>query len=402
MSEYVLRSTQPFKPSGSSLGRLDIELTERCNNRCVHCYINQPEDDQKIRAEEMETGFVLDILKQAADLGCLTACFTGGEPLLRDDFAELYLFARGLGLQVVIMTNACLIDTELVKLFTAVPPGRPIQVSVYGMYKSSYEAVSCVSGSFERFVSGLDLLNKRNIPFVVRQSLLPPNKKELDEFERFASTLPHMHAEPDYTMNFDLRARRDDSGKNSRIRKLRVSSEETLNLLTRNRDKYIKEMREFASRFMRPPGERIFSCGAGQGICVDAYGRAQMCMLLRHPDTVYPLSPDLHRKKSPESGLGPLEYALKEFFPGLRNLRSNNPEYLKRCAVCFLKSLCEQCPAKSWGEHGILDAPIEYLCQVTHTQSNFLGLVHRGENAWEISPENWQNRIKTFSANNWD
>ncbi len=402
MSEYVLRSTRPFKPSGSCLGRLDIELTERCNNRCVHCYINQPEDDQKIKAEEMETGFVQDILKQAADLGCLTVRFTGGEPLLRDDFAELYLFARRLGLQVVIMTNACLIDSKLVKLFDAIPPGRPVQVSVYGMRRSSYEAVSCMPGSFERFVNGIDLLKKQNIPFVVRQSLLPPNKKELDEFEKFASSLPHMHTVPDYTMNFDLRARRDDSGKNSRIRKLRVSPDETLNMLTRNRDNYIKEMREFASRFMRLPGERIFSCGAGQGICVDAYGRAQMCMLLRHPDTVYPLSPDLHRKNSPETGLEPLEYAFKVFFPGLRNLRSNKPEYLKRCAVCFLKSLCEQCPAKSWREHGLLDAPVEYLCQVAHTQSNFLGLVHRGENAWEISPENWQNRIKTFSANNWD
>ncbi|PKO17169.1 MAG: hypothetical protein CVU38_21720, partial [Chloroflexi bacterium HGW-Chloroflexi-1] len=62
------------------LGQLDIELTERCNNACIHCYINQPEHDANARAREMDTAFVKDVLRQAADLGCLTVRFTGGEP----------------------------------------------------------------------------------------------------------------------------------------------------------------------------------------------------------------------------------------------------------------------------------------------------------------------------------
>ena len=67
--------------------------------------------------------------------------------------------------------------------------------------------------------------------------------------------------------------------------------------------------------------------------------------------------------------------------PRLRELRATNPEYLRRCARCFLKGLCEQCPAKSWAEHGTLDTPVEYLCEVAHAQARWLGWL-RGRRAW--------------------
>jgi sulfatase maturation enzyme AslB (radical SAM superfamily) len=54
-------------------------------------------------------------------------------------------------------------------------------------------------------------------------------------------------------------------------------------------------------------------------------------------------------------------------------MRARNPEYLRRCARCFLKGFCEQCPAKSWSEHGNLDTPVEYLCEVAHAQARYMG-----------------------------
>jgi hypothetical protein len=67
------------------------------------------------------------------------------------------------------------------------------------------------------------------------------------------------------------------------------------------------------------------------------------------------------------------------------------PGGLERCARCFLKGLCEQCPAKSWTEHGTLDTPVEYLCQVAHAQALYLGLLTEGEHALEIAY--WRARI---------
>jgi hypothetical protein len=65
-------------------------------------------------------------------------------------------------------------------------------------------------------------------------------------------------------------------------------------------------------------------------------------------------------------------------------MRSSNPAYLDRCGRCFLKGLCEQCPAKSWAEYGILDTPVEYFCGVAHAQAIAAGLLEPGEKSWTV------------------
>ncbi len=59
----------------------------------------------------------------------------------------------------------------------------------------------------------------------------------------------------------------------------------------------------------------------------------------------------------------------------IRGTKATNLDYLARSALCFLKGLCEQCPAKSWMEHGTFDTPVEYLCRVAHAQALDLGLL---------------------------
>ncbi|MBN1893038.1 radical SAM protein, partial [bacterium] len=316
---------------------------------------------------------------------------TGGEPLLREDFEDLYVFARRLGMYVILFTNARHITPELARLFARIPPGRPVEVTVFGMHAESYVRATASPGAFVEFQRGIELLRLKNIPFVVKMSVLPPNRHEIDEFEAFAATLPTMKEMPGYTMNFDLRARRDDPVKNTHIKHLRLTPDETVSILARDPD-YEKHIAEFAGKFMGPPGERLFDCGAGQGICIDAYGKAQMCLLLRHPETVV----DLRKNRAETGGCTPLRYVLTEFFPRLRERRATNPDYLRRCSRCFLKGLCEQCPAKSWMEHGTLDTPVEYLCQVAHGQARYLGFVARDENAWELEPDEWRRRLDRF------
>lgn len=371
MSNYVRKIFENPLHIQLLLGKLDIELTERCNNNCIHCYINLPADDPA-KEQELSAERIKSILAEAAALGCLSVRFTGGEPLLREDFEEIYTFARRQGLKVQLFTNATLITLKLADIFARMPPLEKIEVSVYGMSQRSYEAVTKVPGSFQAAMRGIEMLRERGVPFVVKSVVLPPNRSELSEFEEWASTIPGMDKLPRYSIILDLRARRDSEEKNQVIKKLRTSPEEGIEILSRDRKRYLEEMRQFCSKFMKAPGDKLFTCGAGHCICVDAYGKAQPCMLLRHPSVVY----DLQK--------GSLLQALTEFFPRFREMKAQNQDYLARCSHCFLHGLCEQCPGKSWIEHGTFDTPVDYLCQVAHARAGDLGLLQEGEHAWEI------------------
>lgn len=284
MTEFVRRVTRPVKPLSPRLGRLDLELTERCDNNCVHCCINLPAGDEGARARELTTEQVKNLVRQAADLGCLQVRYTGGEPLLRPDFEELYLFARRLGLKVLLFTNARHVTPGLADLFARVPPLVAIEVTVYGLAAASYEGVSRSPGSYAQFRRGVELLLDRRVPFVVKSPVLPQNRDELGEFEAWAATLPWMTKPPGHSLFFDLRNRRDDPERNLRIAALRLTPDEGVAVLARDEAKYRKGMAEFGGKFMGPPGDALFRCGAGKGLTIDAYGRGQPCMGIRAPE----------------------------------------------------------------------------------------------------------------------
>jgi radical SAM protein with 4Fe4S-binding SPASM domain len=367
------------------LDTLDIELTERCNNNCLHCNINLPAKQQKARDRELSADEVKNIVSQAASLGCFTVRFTGGEPLLRSDFEELYFFTRRLGLKVLLFTNATLITPPLADLFSRIPPLERIEVSLYGMKKDSYEGVTRTPGSFEAAWRGIGFLIEKKVPFVVKSALLPSNKGEMEEIISWAKTIPWMKKAPPFAMFFLFRCRRDSEGKNRMINDLRLSVDEGMKVLTMERKEYLRNMREFCSRFLSPPGEKIFTCGAGVGSgCVDPYGFFSPCLMLKDPNTAYDL------KK------GSLKEALKDFSPKIRERKANNRDYLARCTRCFLMGLCEQCPGRSWAEHGTLDTPVEYFCEMAHAQAKYLGLIRESEKAWEV--EDWEKRLKEFSV----
>ncbi len=369
-----------WEKKGPLVYSIEIELTERCNNNCIHCYINLPAADRGAMKRELSTEKWKDIISQIADLGALEIRFTGGEPLIRKDFRELYLFTRKLGVKVLIFTNATLITEEMAELFKKIPPLKDIEITVYGMKKESYEAVTRTPGSFKMFRDGIGNLRRNKVPFILKSAILPPNKDERKDFEKWAAEITSMGKKPSYSFFFDLRGRRDLDEKNKIIEGLRLNPGEGLKILTSDEKNYRKEMKEFAENFLKTPNARLFNCGAGIGGTIDAYGIYQPCLLLRHPDVTHDL------KKIT------LKDILTKNMPELKKIEAKNPEYLNKCANCFLKGLCEQCPGKSWSEHGTLDTPVDHLCKEAHHQARYLGLLKENEFSWEVV--DWEERIK--------
>ena len=85
-----------------------LELTLRCNLRCVHCYC-KPD----VSKQEMSYVQVTRVLDEIADAGCFWLLLTGGEPLLRDDFAKIYAYAKKKGMMITLFTNATLLTPSI-------------------------------------------------------------------------------------------------------------------------------------------------------------------------------------------------------------------------------------------------------------------------------------------------
>jgi radical SAM protein with 4Fe4S-binding SPASM domain len=279
----------------------------------------------------------------------------------------------------MIFTNGRRITPELADLFARVPPLLPIEITVYGMSDRAYESVSRVPGSHSEFLEGLSELSRRHIPFVVKWADLAPNREEFAAFCAWAKGLPAMTKPPAVVRILQLRDRRDDPQRNRMIAGLRQTPPAIAALLADPASRERRELVRFCRQFLGPQGDRLFACGFGEVPCIDAYGRLQPCLGIRSPELSFNLA------------TGGIREALERFFPPLRGTTATNPEYLKRCARCFLRGLCEQCPARSWTEHGTLDTPVEYFCEVAHQQARQLGLLADNERGWETA--DWQLRI---------
>jgi len=365
------------------LDTLDIELTERCNNNCIHCHICLRQDDIHAAHNELELPQIKEILREASSLGCRSINLTGGEPLLREDFDDIYIFARELKMSVCLLTNATLISDRIAKLFIRLPPLENIEVSVYGMKRDTYEAVTGRSETYEAAWKGINILLENKIPFIVKVPFIAPMIDEIKALEEWARHIPAMNRRvPSISMFFDLRSRRDSETRNKMIKRLRPSVEEFLKHHYQREEKLMDQIEFCVQRLRVEP--RLFACGGGLRTgCIDPYGNFQLCILLKDPRTSF----DVTR--------GSLRHALEEFAPIIREIKSENSQYNSKCAKCFLRTLCGQCPAKSWTENGTLDEPVGYLCDIAHAEAEFLGIIKGNEKAWEIS--DWKSRLVCLS-----
>jgi radical SAM protein with 4Fe4S-binding SPASM domain len=339
----------------------NIEITARCNNGCRHCYINLPADDTAAKDKELTLIEISDIADQAVELGAMWCLITGGEPLLRNDFPEIYMNLKRKGLLVSVFTNGTLIREEHIGLFKKYPP-RDIEVTVYGVSAETYERVTGRPGSFASFMNGLNRLTESGIRVRLKAMAIRSNFNELPAIAAFCRerTKDFFRFDPLLHLRFD-----GDPDRNKWIISERLSPEEIvaiehadaerLSSLEKNCDSLInKEFSHFNC-------DHLFHCGAGSGsFSVSDDGKFRLCPSLWEPETLYDL-----RK-------GALREAWERHVPRVRDMRSNRKEYLDACRKCELINLCLWCPAHAHLETGIMDTPVDYFCEVAHARAKAL------------------------------
>ena len=365
---YVIRKKLPDLPLWDKLKdkraamSFDLELTARCNLNCRHCYINRPAADREARARELDAAEIDRLAAEAASLGAVWCLVTGGEPLLRRDFFDVYRALRKRGLLVSLYTNATLVGEEHVRLFKRHPP-RDIEVTVYGVTRETYERVSRVPGSFDAFMRGLDLLLASGVNVRLKAMALRSNESELPRIAAFcrARTKDHFRFDPFLHYRLDR-----DPARNADIEAERLSPAEIVALEQADAERFEAMEKHRAGFVMAGRAddgcEHLFKCGAGKRNFVIGHdGRFKLCPSLLHPDFLY----DLRQ--------GSLTEAWSAFAPRVLARSSSRGDYLARCARCPIVNLCLWCPANAHLESGELDAPVEYFCRVAHARAGALG-----------------------------
>ncbi len=330
---------------------VSTELTERCNLRCVHCYINRPAGDREAASRELDRTAWERIFAQLAEAGTLWLLFTGGEPFLRPDLPDLFLAAKRRGFLVTLFTNGTLLDEGWVQLFREYPPRR-IEITLYGATQATYERITRVPGSFARCLRGVELLHRYRIPLVLKTVVMRENVQEFEEIRRLAREFGQ-------ELRFDglLNPRLDGERRNTSSQ---LSVEEVVALDEGDERRWAewRRLAEMAAKATLPPYR--YNCGAGQTTChIDPYGRLSPCLLARHRQY------DLTR--------GEFRTGWEEFLGRIRLERRTRPT---PCDSCHVFTLCGVCPAWSFLACGDEEEPVPFLCRVGRERAARLG-AHR-------------------------
>lgn len=344
-----------------ALFSFDLDLTARCNLNCRHCYINLPAGDEVARAKELSLEEIGRIADQAIELGALWCLLTGGEPLLRPDFPDIYLMLKRKGLLISLFTNATLVRPEHIALFTKYPP-RDIEVTIYGASAATYERVTRRPGAFAQFITGLDALFAAGIRVRLKAMALRSNLEDMEAIAAFgrSRTKDYYRFDPQLHLRYDR-----DPVRNEEIRAERLTPADVTDMERADAERFgslLKGCDELINEAFTHAGcDHLFHCGAGNGSCSIGYdGTFRLCQSLWAPGTTANLREV------------PLRQAWEELVPRVRDLRSRDPQFLQSCRACAIVNLCLWCPAHAHLETGRMDGETPFFCAVAHARAQAL------------------------------
>jgi radical SAM protein with 4Fe4S-binding SPASM domain len=342
-----------------------FELTFKCALNCSYCYASCYNSPDYIK-KELSCKQVISILDKVHKEGIIWLCFTGGDPLKRPDFLDIYSYAKNRGFIITVFTNGYSMTKEIADYFAKKPP-FVIEITLNSVTRDIYEKISNKKNSFDKTINGLDLLLKRNIPVKIKTQITKENIADIDNTKQFIENLG-LKFSPSAFLHARLNG---DTYPCS----LRITPQQAANLYTGkdlsdsnclldSRPDYAKI--EVTSQNSQPDQMTdiiLFNCAiaGGDGINVDPYGNMIPCICIREPKMSLL---DCSIKKARET-LSSWIYS-KVFTTD------------SACKACSLRGACYSCPGKALLESGDMEKPVEWFCefaQITH-QTNKGGQKH--------------------------
>lgn len=230
-----------------------IELTTRCNLRCVHCFQEHNPGDV------LPTATALKIIELADSLGASQLVLTGGEPMLHPDFAEIYERARSHGLIVKLFTNGLVIPPQNWEVLKKMPP-HMVEITVYGTDPKMLKLVTQRNVDLDRVKTNVRRYQQLGSPVYLKWHAMTVSREGTGPFIELAKEL-----ECDWGVNVQIIPMRN--GDQTPVQ-YRLSGESIKQLEQEHGLDFLGDARD---------GEDLRGCTLGEQIYVTAEGRLQGC-----------------------------------------------------------------------------------------------------------------------------
>lgn len=312
--------------------RAMIEISDRCNEVCVHCYQEQGQKG------EMSTEQLKALLDELAELGVLVLTISGGEATLRKDFLEVVAHARARGFALRIFTNGLTMTRALAHRLGQLAV-HIVEISLYSHRPEVHEFVTGVPGSFVKTVSAVRDLVAEGVDVHLKSPALNLNQDELDAYVAFATGLGA-------ACSFD-----------PNVLMPRENGERTSEVFSRTQTAYANMLRNpllsdaLPERSYKPLDATL--CSAGEGIHIEPNGELRPCTML-----------DVSLGHA--LAAGGVGHALVTNATQ-RDMLALRWRDVHGCRECDLRAYCARCHAAALAEAGDALAPYASACANART-----------------------------------
>jgi radical SAM protein with 4Fe4S-binding SPASM domain len=305
-----------------------VEIADRCNEVCVHCYQVQGQKG------EMGTAELLRVVDDLADAGVLMLVISGGEPTLRHDFLDVVKRARARDMLVVVFTNGLRMTPEMARELAALHVFR-VEISLYSHRPEAHDGVTGVPGSFERTVRAIRLLRAAGVHVLAKTPVGSFNEAELDAWVAFVQGLGVA-----YEMSPDRMHLREGGARGPEA-------------YDRSRATALALLREHGTSSTMGREEKLQAhpCRACRSVHVEANGEMRPCGQLEVPVGDARVEGGIRR-------------ALQDTQGPAGVLRRTRWSDIHGCRDCDLLPHCERCYADALDSTGDAFGPYEKACEM--------------------------------------
>jgi radical SAM protein with 4Fe4S-binding SPASM domain len=358
MDRLISRTVRTHQPLS-----VHFDLTYRCNERCVHCYLDHHDHG------ELTTAECIAVMEDLARAGTLFLTFSGGEIFLRPDLYQILAAARRLHFDISLKTNALLVTKERAARLREFGVRR-VQISVYSDSPEVHDAITKVSGSLQRTVAAIPLLLEEGLQVKLACPLMQGNLLAYRGVMALAEKLGIS-----YVLDLTITPMMDGSAgplaHRASVRSLLpVLQDPALHAckpqpsagVDRAVESSLASLGSAASSGIESSAYEDLPCSAGHNSCyISPYGDVFPCVQLPQA------AGNLRRKPFSD---------IWYHAPQLERLRGIRESHLPVCSRCEIRSYCERCPGLALIEGGDLLGAYERACELAEQRARLAEVFH--------------------------